>query len=79
MAYPLESAAYMMLEEKVDPLEYEEVFPLETIDVYFVFSKSFPDEEIAFYQERLDQILGTDAVKALRTKYAVDSIQHYQP
>jgi len=78
-AYPLAGAAFLMAQHGMDPSEYEEVFPLRRIKIYFAFSKDFEDAQIARYQRRLDEVLKTDAFQALKAKYSLDAIQGYAP
>lgn len=78
-AYPLAGAAFLMAQHGVDPTEYEEVFPLRRIKLYFAFSKDFDDTQIVRYQRRLDEVLKTDAFQVLKAKYSLDAIQGYNP
>ena len=77
MAYPIEATSYLMIRNSIPANEYEEVFPLRTIKLYFAFSQDFTPEEIAAYQQQLDKALKSEKYHHLRKKYSLDEIQKY--
>ena len=77
MAYPLQAISYLMKTNSIEANDYEEVFSLKKINLYFAFSKDFSDEDIARYQSRLDDVLKSEEFQKLRRKYALDSIQRH--
>ncbi len=77
LAYPLQATSYLMKLNNIEATEYEEVFPLRKIDLYFAFSKDFRDEEIQTYQTALDLVLASNEFTELREKYALDEIATY--
>ncbi len=77
MAYPLEGASYLMRQNNIDASDYEEVFRLRKIQLYFAFSQDISDSEIARYQRYLDDFLKTPAFHALKEKYVLDGIHKH--
>lgn len=77
MAYPLQALSYLMQKEKITAFDYEEVFPIRKIQLYFAFSQDFKDEEIALFQRNLDSVMASDAYTELKKRYVLDGIQKY--
>lgn len=69
MGYPLESAAALMIAHNLNPLDYEEVFRITEVDLYFVFSLDFPRQGVARYQKALEEFLKTPEYEELQEKY----------
>lgn len=69
MGYPLESAAALMVAHDLNPLEYEEVFRITEVELYFVFSLDFPKDAVETYQKALEAFLKTSEYMELKQKY----------
>ncbi|MDV7338922.1 transporter substrate-binding domain-containing protein [Terasakiella sp. A23] len=77
LAYPLQATSYLMKQNNIDGRDYEEVFPLRQIDLYFAFSKDFDETEIQTYQKALEQVMASQDFADLRRKYTLNEISTY--
>lgn len=57
VAHVFPMLAYELRERQIDPKEFEEVFLLKTVDLYFALNKNTPDEEIYRLQNELDNLI----------------------
>ncbi|MDV7339258.1 ABC transporter substrate-binding protein [Terasakiella sp. A23] len=75
MAHPLEAVSYMMGKSNIDAKEYEQVFSIRKVPLYFAFSKDFSETELNGFKEALKLVLFSSAYNKLAEKYNLYDIK----